>query len=176
MHRDSDEVGTSDTSRKGPQGTQIFSRDKLGELLDTSESQTTAVRGARLVGMGAQLGEKTFPLTSDRTTIGRSQVCDIRLEEPSLSSEHARLVRSEDGWRIINLLSTNGVFVNGEKVFSHRLSHGDVVRLGRVSLKFEDPEAEGNSTGASIAARWRQWLPWALVPIALGAIAFWLLQ
>ncbi|NKI36256.1 FHA domain-containing protein [Wenzhouxiangella sp. XN79A] len=136
--------------RQGPQGTQVFSRDQLpGNLAADGGDATLTGREARLVGVGESLDGREFVLTSDRTTIGRSQVCDIQLDEPSLSSEHARLVRSEDGWRVINLLSTNGVFVNDEKVFSHRLNDGDVIRLGRVSLKFRDPASKAGASSES---------------------------
>lgn len=163
-----------DEERHGPQGTQVFSRDQLpGNLATASGDKTVVGHAARLVGVGDALEGKEFGLTSDRTTIGRSQVCDIQLEEPSLSSEHARLVRSEDGWRIINLLSTNGVFVNDEKVFSHRLADGDVIRLGRVRLKFRDPNAAGGTSGGADPMRWIPWI--ALAVIAAGG-AFWFLS
>jgi hypothetical protein len=115
-------------------------------LASSGGDATVTGREARLVGTSENLNGKEFVLVSDRTTIGRSQVCDIQVDEPSLSSEHARLVRSEDGWRVINLLSTNGVFVNDEKVFSHRLNDGDVIRLGRISLKFRDPNSRAGAS------------------------------
>jgi hypothetical protein len=158
-------------SKQGPQGTQVFSRDQLPGNLATGGDATVTGREARLIGVGEALSGREFALTSDRTTIGRSQVCDIQLDEPSLSSEHARLVRSEDGWRVINLLSTNGVFVNDEKVFSHRLDDGDVIRLGRVSLKFRDPSSK---SGASSSGGMPGWLPWLIVAgiVAAGAAIF----
>ena len=157
--------------RQGPQGTQVFSRDQLPGNLAAGGDATVTGREARLIGVGEGLDGREFALTSDRTTIGRSQVCDIQLEEPSLSSEHARLVRSEDGWRVINLLSTNGVFVNDEKVFSHRLDDGDVIRLGRVSLKFRDPNS---TSGAGDGGGMPGWLPWVIVAgiVAAGAAIF----
>ncbi len=158
-------------SKQGPQGTQVFSRDQLPGNLAAGGDATVTGREARLIGAGEGLDGREFALTSDRTTIGRSQVCDIQIDEPSLSSEHARLVRSEDGWRVINLLSTNGVFVNDEKVFSHRLDDGDVIRLGRISLKFRDPNSkDGASTGGGTPG----WLPWLIVAgiVVAGAAIF----
>lgn len=144
------ESDTNADDRHGPQGTQVFSRDQLpSNLAESSSDQAVSGRTARLVGASAGMEGQEFALSSDRTTIGRSPVCDIQLDEPSLSSEHARLVRSEDGWRVINLLSTNGVFVNDEKVFSHRLDDGDVIRMGRVSLTFRDPNAQSGGASSS---------------------------
>lgn len=169
MTAESDQNGED---RHGPQGTQVFSRDQLpGNLASASGDGTVAGHGARLIGVGDALDGKEFALSSDRTTVGRSQVCDIQLDEPSLSSEHARLVRSEDGWRVINLLSTNGVFVNDEKVFSHRLADGDVIRLGRVRLKFRDPNASAGPGRGS--AGLMTWLPWVALGVIGAGAAYW---
>jgi len=162
-------------ARSGPQGTQVYSRDEIAKLLDEGIPQESARRASLVLlsdGSGGSVKPKVYPLSSDRLTVGRSQICDVCIEEPSLSSEHARLVHSEGAWRIINLLSTNGVFVNGEKVFSHRLEHGDEIRLGRAMLRFQDPN------GTASASRNSGWLPWIGVVGGAAAVAllvFWLL-
>lgn len=168
--------------RAGPQGTQVFSRDQIADFLDDGDTRAEERERPSLVLLtdhrdGRQPGQ-VFPLASDRLTIGRSKVCDLCIEEPSMSSEHARLVYSDDAWRVINLLSTNGVFVNDEKVFSHRLHDGDEIRLGRTRLRFRDPTGGhagqyGTSSGMSAVIRWA---PWVIVPIALAALAFWVLR
>jgi hypothetical protein len=168
------ESGGNAEERQGPQGTQVFSRDQLpGHLATAGGDATVTGREARLIGTSESLGGKEFVLVSDRTTIGRSQVCDIQIDEPSLSSEHARLVRSEDGWRVINLLSTNGVFVNDEKVFSHRLNDGDVIRLGRISLKFRDPNSKAGDSGSS--SRFSTGMAIGFVAALIGAAAWFFL-
>lgn len=130
----------------GPQGTQVFSRQQLGEMLDQADSTAAEFEGAMLI-VESGSSVQSFPLSSDRITIGRSRVCDLSIDEPSMSSEHARLVRAEGAWRIVNLLSTNGVFVNGEKVFSRQLHDGDEIRLGRSRLLFRDAGQEDDRTG-----------------------------
>ena len=65
------------------------------------------------------------------------------------------------------------MFVNDEKVFSHRLADGDVIRLGRVRLKFRDPNAAGGTSGGADPMRWIPWI--ALAVIAAGG-AFWFLS
>ncbi|MDX1626985.1 MAG: FHA domain-containing protein [Wenzhouxiangellaceae bacterium] len=163
--------------KAGPSGTQVFSRDQIADMIDRQAApEETSVSSAHLLAVSSSVEGETFRLRADRLTIGRSSVCDIHIDEPSLSSEHARLVRSDDGWRIINLLSTNGVFVNDKKVFSHRLEPGDVIRLGRVSLRFDDPEAEARKTRRAGGARW---VPWAVGIVVVGAAVaavVWLLQ
>lgn len=165
--------------RAGPQGTQVYSRDEIAACLDQSDAGSgTGQAGLVLISVGGEepgeAGQRAFPLTSDRITVGRSHICDVCIEEPSMSSEHARLVCSDGAWRIINLLSTNGVFVNGEKVFSHRLSDGDEIRLGRTVLRFRDARSGGQSGGGS-----RQWLTWVGVvggAAVVAALVFWLLS
>lgn len=165
----------SKKGRAGPQGTQVFSRDQIDSILQHDDADEDDGQRASLVLLTVpeNQGRHTFPLKSDRLTIGRSQVCDICIEEPSMSSEHARMVRSEDAWRIINLLSTNGVFVNDEKVFSHRLHDGDEIRLGRTRLRFNDPS--GSSRPATGGSQWVVWVGGLIALAALGALAFWML-
>ncbi|MEX0915976.1 MAG: FHA domain-containing protein [Wenzhouxiangellaceae bacterium] len=169
-----------ESGRAGPQGTQVFSRDQIADILDESGGIDDGRELASLVLLtnhpdGLESG-KVFPLTSDRLTIGRSSVCDLCIEEPSMSSEHARLVFSDEAWRVINLLSTNGVFVNDEKVFSHRLHDGDEIRLGRARFRFRDPVAGESRHSGSDRAPWLRWAPWAAVALGVAAVAFWLLQ
>jgi pSer/pThr/pTyr-binding forkhead associated (FHA) protein len=93
-----------------------------------------------------------------------------------MSSEHARLVFSDDAWRVINLLSTNGVFVNDEKVFSHRLHDGDEIRLGRVRLRYREPASTNRRRTDSKASIAMRWAPWVALAIIAGAAAVWMLQ
>lgn len=169
-----------DSDRAGPQGTQVFSRDQLVDILEDGESSDGERDRASLLLLtshsdGHDAG-KVFRLSADRLTIGRSSVCDFSIEEPSMSSEHARLVYSDDAWRVINLLSTNGVFVNDEKVFSHRLHDGDEIRLGRVRLRFREPGGGHAGPGGTAKSAWVRWAPWAALAIALTAAAIWVLR
>jgi len=169
-----------DAGRAGPQGTQVFSRDQISDILDESAPADSERQLASLVLLtshpdGQQAGT-VFSLSSDRLTIGRSSVCDLSIEEPSMSSEHARLVFSDDAWRVINLLSTNGVFVNDDKVFSHRLHDGDEIRLGRVRLRYREPARTNRRRTDSRASVFMRWAPWvALIAIACAAVV-WMLQ
>lgn len=57
-----------------------------------------------------------FPLTAGSLTIGRDPMADITLNDPEVSRQHARMFETEHGYQIQDLGSTNGTFVNGEKI------------------------------------------------------------
>jgi len=76
------------------------------------------------------------PLVPGVMHIGRGLVADLRLDENSVSRRHAMLVHDENGTRILDDRSSNGTFVNGERVEQANLKHGDVLLLGRVTLRY----------------------------------------
>jgi len=87
---------------------------------------------------------KAFELTGSRVTAGRRSDNDIRLDDPTVSGIHAVFSLQPDPYldgqqrvTLIDFNSTNGIFVNGEKVKQHRLRSGDVIRIGRHELLFE---------------------------------------
>ena len=92
-------------------------------------------------------------LDAPETIIGRHAGADITLPLPRLSRRHARITRTETGFTLTDLGSTNGTFINGNPLppdTPHRLIGGDEIVLGgSVSLRFEDPEetAQGPALG-----------------------------
>ncbi|HNN95834.1 MAG TPA: FHA domain-containing protein, partial [Pseudomonadota bacterium] len=57
-----------------------------------------------------------YDLVGDELIIGRSSDADIQVDRDSVSRRHARLARSEQGWTVADLQSTNGTYVNNESV------------------------------------------------------------
>jgi transcriptional regulator with PAS, ATPase and Fis domain len=78
-------------------------------------------------------------LEEDLLEIGRSPECGVVLPDTEASRIHARLERAGDGWRVFDLGSANGVFVNGSRVASRPLRGGEVVRIGATLCRFLDP-------------------------------------
>ena len=86
-------------------------------------------------------------LEADRATLGRAAENVVALEhDPLVSHLHAVLERFPAGWCVTDLGSSNGTWVNGERIWSaHRLGHGDEIRVGQTRLIFRDPSIAGGS-------------------------------
>ena len=80
-------------------------------------------------------------LTRDRSTVGRGGENDVVVgDDPTASDLHAVLERFPAGWCVADLGSSNGTWVNGERIWtSRRLRDGDEVRVGQTRLLFHDP-------------------------------------
>jgi uncharacterized protein DUF4388/FHA domain-containing protein len=81
--------------------------------------------------------ETSFPLNRDSYTLGRHRNNDIVISDPKVSSFHARLDRSPQGFVLVDLKSRNGSFVNGQRIDSAQLDTGDEVRLGTARLAYK---------------------------------------
>ena len=81
------------------------------------------------------------------TTLGRSSRNTIRISEGKVSREHARIVFVGDAYRLEDLGSSNGTYVNGQRISSHVLRNGDVIRIGESEYTFyaavDDPLVGG---------------------------------
>src|SRR5262245_7350404 len=86
-----------------------------------------------LIIAGAQVGE-LYKLGRARTIVGRSPETDLRLAEPGLSREHAELLVDGGRLTVRDMGSTNGTFVNGDRVETRELRDGDKLSLGGVTL------------------------------------------
>jgi pSer/pThr/pTyr-binding forkhead associated (FHA) protein len=70
--------------------------------------------------------------------IGRDAGTGIRLDgDEFASAQHARIDPRQDGVWVEDLGSTNGTFLNGERITAERLQPGDVVRVGQTELRLE---------------------------------------
>jgi pSer/pThr/pTyr-binding forkhead associated (FHA) protein len=84
-----------------------------------------------------------FPLKADKQiVIGRSSELDMVLVEDMVSRKHAKIMISAGNITIEDLGSTNGTFVNGEKVKQARLKEGDRILIGTSILKLIQQGAE----------------------------------
>lgn len=79
---------------------------------------------------------ETLVIDREKVIIGRSSECDVVVDYPDISRQHASLIFTGAGCLLKDLRSTNGTFLNDERVIvDAQLSDGDVIRLGS-SVKF----------------------------------------
>ncbi len=91
---------------------------------------------------------ETFDLSSGRKffSVGRSERNDLQVDQSAVSAHHADLKLTDSGgWEVVDRESSNGTFVNGEKVERHSLAPGDVLRFA--SYEFQVVEASPETGG-----------------------------
>ena len=84
------------------------------------------------------LNGERITLDTDSLKIGRQASCRIVFNDSNVSREHAQLRRSVDGWKLLDLGSTNGTKIHGVKITEEQLLvNGDELGFGTSSAKFE---------------------------------------
>jgi diguanylate cyclase (GGDEF)-like protein len=127
--------------------------------------RSTKNRSALLVYVyppGAGLGE-CHVLDDNACSIGRSEECELPIPHPSISRQHARIEPVGDGYRVVDLGSTNGTFVNDRPVSTGRLVDGDYLRVGDRLFRF--------LAGGNVEAEYHEQLYRLIVIDALTEIA-----
>jgi pSer/pThr/pTyr-binding forkhead associated (FHA) protein len=157
------------------EGTRILSADEMRALAAGGGAQGTSgdapapvyVEGPHLVILAGPGAGTAFPLSADRSewTIGTAPEREVRLDYPGVSAFHAKINQEAGRWRIIDQMSANGTWVNGQKSTISYLQNGDRLRFAQVECEIRLP-APGKATrskGASSSGRLRT------VLIAAGA-------
>ncbi|HET8526389.1 MAG TPA: DUF3662 and FHA domain-containing protein [Actinomycetota bacterium] len=81
-------------------------------------------------------GGRSVPLTQPEVTIGRLPECDVVVDDPGASRQHARIRRTDGGFVLVDLGSTNGTLVNDGPIQEHVLENGDRITIGETVLEF----------------------------------------
>lgn len=92
---------------------------------------------AWLVGASGPERGRTHRIDKDRAVAGASASCDIVLSGDHISDQHASFRFQEKHFVVTDLDSTNGTFVNGDRVHQHTLADGDRVSMGGVEWVFK---------------------------------------
>jgi pSer/pThr/pTyr-binding forkhead associated (FHA) protein len=72
------------------------------------------------------------------TRLGRGMTSTVPLDDPTVSRRHALIVEREGGSMLYDERSTNGTWLNGERVRESALADGDLIQLGAVRLRFRE--------------------------------------
>lgn len=92
----------------------------------------------RLLVTDGALQGTSLPLGSSGVLIGRAPSCTLVLDDDYASNRHARIYPHEGGWWVEDLGSTNGTFVDGERIVAPRsLEPGTPVRIGQTVLELQ---------------------------------------
>lgn len=92
---------------------------------------------AKLVVLNAGLTGRSQELQADKVSIGRVEDNTLQLAEPSVSSHHCEVFMRGKDVVVKDLDSTNGSYINGEKITESVLQPGQTLRLGQVELRLE---------------------------------------
>ncbi|NCC23700.1 MAG: FHA domain-containing protein [Deltaproteobacteria bacterium] len=84
---------------------------------------------------------KIVSLTSKAQILGRGEAADIVVDDHEVSRRHCQISASEDGGKLSDLGSANGVFVNNRMIETASLQDGDLIRIGTTELRFISIEA-----------------------------------
>jgi hypothetical protein len=106
---------------------------KVSDIAEPMNSSLRLVEAALVL----QNGERVT-LDTDSLKIGRQASCRVVFNDSNVSREHAQMRRSTDGWKLLDLGSTNGTKINGVKITEEQvLVNGDELGFGTSSAKFE---------------------------------------
>ena len=113
------------------------------------EARDALVSGGSYLAFETDDRVQVVQLQNGWTRIGRSLSAHVRLDDPTVSRRHALLYRDDEGAKILDDRSLNGVFCNGEAVDLSELNDGDTIAVGRFTLHYI--ELSGDRSGMSAA-------------------------
>ncbi|MBA3426677.1 MAG: FHA domain-containing protein [Rubrobacter sp.] len=97
------------------------------------------MNGAALIELDqveGTVGRRMHDVGEEVVTVGRGPESSIRLDDVTVSREHAEVMRGDSGFRIRDAGSLNGTYVNRVRVDSVDLRNGDEIQIGRYRFKF----------------------------------------
>jgi transcriptional regulator with GAF, ATPase, and Fis domain len=93
---------------------------------------------AHLTLLGGPAALSRIPIDKDLVVLGRSPKADIKIHDRKASASHCRIEKTPSGFRIFDLESQNGTWLNGRRVRRRTLQPGDVIAVGTTELRFEE--------------------------------------
>lgn len=138
-------------------GTQFLSgaqQQQMNAQRAEAAAPLVAVVVPTLLGLSDSVRDVKFQLDASGSVnqweIGRADSADVRIDDPSVSKSHAQIINEGSRWKLIDLMSANGTYVNGSKGLTTYLRSGDAVRFGQIEFQFL--LGDGASTNPRAAA------------------------
>ena len=143
-----------------------------------------AVAHARLVVLSTGLAGRDYELDKPAMVIGRTEDNDVCINHRSISRHHAKVVRENGRYAIVDLQSSNGVRVNGEEYGKVELRRADVIDLGHVRLRFVEAgedflfgrDAQAVDVVPQGSSRTAMWVALALLVVGAAVVLFLILS
>jgi Nif-specific regulatory protein len=104
----------------------------------------------RLAIIAGPLAGQTFPLADAPLTVGRDRASTVHLRDLAVSRQHCLIERADGGYRLRDLESRHGTFVNGVPVRERLLAEGDLITLGGSVFLFQQDEAGSGPGSAAV--------------------------
>ncbi len=83
-----------------------------------------------------------FELEGDTIPLGRDSSNKVQIHDTEVSRQHAELQRTDQSYLLVDLNSSNGTFVNGQRIQRHHLTTGDQVQVGSTLMLYTGPPEE----------------------------------
>ena len=90
----------------------------------------------KLLGISDPFRGKEFYIASEEFNVGRSADCDLLLSENTISANHAKIVKSGTKYELYDLNSTNGTYVNDERISRKELRSDDVIKFDVYEFRY----------------------------------------
>jgi pSer/pThr/pTyr-binding forkhead associated (FHA) protein len=105
----------------------------IQKLRSPAPGKATSATGGRVISL---VDGREYTIPSTGVTFGRDASCDVVIPSSEVSRRHAEIVPGDIGY-VLSDTSTNGIFVNGERIEAMQLlGRGDVVRIGTEEFRF----------------------------------------
>lgn len=112
------------------------------EEVTVSVGEAAEGAGVLVVKRGANAGSR-FVLGPGITSLGRHPDSDIFLDDVTVSRRHAEVIAEAGGFRVRDVGSLNGTYLNRERIEEARLANGDELQVGKFRLVFLAEAADG---------------------------------
>lgn len=169
----------------GPVQARVVAVERVPEAAPAKRAQVddsgaTRVRAALpkylLRGVSGAAFGKTYAVATAQV-IGRHHDCDIAIASEEISRRHAQVKPTADGVLVEDLGSSNGTFINGQRVQSGLLKNGDELRLDAIRFMLivpgqEIPKATAPASAPAPAGRGKLVIALAVLAVAAAAAVF----